>query len=316
MGAIKSGQTRTSWSPAGRRRGYPRIARVAVIVGTIASIVAMLAFWVERQFLTPNRWASTSVHMLDSAPVRTALSGYLVDQLYAHVDVARLAAGLPEPLGSLVDDAGATARNALTTTGAELLTTSAAHTGWKAANKEAAEALVAVVDGGHGAVSVGDTVTLDLRVLANSLGTKIGISDLGSVLPDSAARLVVLRDERLKTAQSIGRLVRPAVIAATILALILYLTAIAAAPSRRRMLAWVGVSMALAAGAVLILRTVVNHRAADWFGAAASVRSAVSDASAIGTRMLAHIAIGFGIAGLAIVAAAAVLSVIGRARAR
>ena len=47
----------------------------------------MFAIWVQRQALNTENWTKSSSQLLESPAIRGAVSAYLVDQLYANVDV-------------------------------------------------------------------------------------------------------------------------------------------------------------------------------------------------------------------------------------
>ena len=62
-------------------------------VGTIvalASVFLLLTFvsiWANRQVLDSEQWQKTSTEILEQPAVQNALANYLVDQLFANVDV-------------------------------------------------------------------------------------------------------------------------------------------------------------------------------------------------------------------------------------
>ena len=67
-----------------RRRG---VALALVLVASVLAFPAILAVWVNRQVLNTDNWTTASSRMLESPAVRNQLAAYLVDQLYANVDV-------------------------------------------------------------------------------------------------------------------------------------------------------------------------------------------------------------------------------------
>src|SRR4051794_37730402 len=60
---------------------------ILVVLGTLLALLAILAIWVSRQALETDQWTETSSKLLESPAVQSAVAGYLVDQLYANVDV-------------------------------------------------------------------------------------------------------------------------------------------------------------------------------------------------------------------------------------
>src|SRR2546429_10007638 len=69
-------------------RGAMIAARVLLVLATVLTVVAIFALWVNRQALDTNEWTRTSTRLLQDSRIRSALSTYIVDQLYANVDVA------------------------------------------------------------------------------------------------------------------------------------------------------------------------------------------------------------------------------------
>src|SRR3712207_3474057 len=81
---------------AGPGRGRLVVARVLLVTGTVVAILAILSVWISRQALETDQWTETSSTLLEEPPVQQAVAGYLVDRLYANVDVAeQLRAALP-----------------------------------------------------------------------------------------------------------------------------------------------------------------------------------------------------------------------------
>src|SRR6478735_5078021 len=72
-------------------RGAMIAARVLLALATLLTVVAIVALWVNRQALDTNDWTRTSTRLLQDARIRSALSTYIVDQLYANVDGGRAA---------------------------------------------------------------------------------------------------------------------------------------------------------------------------------------------------------------------------------
>jgi hypothetical protein len=76
----------------GRRIGVLTL----LVLATIIAILGMTAVWVQRQVLEREEWVDTSVELLEDEDVREALGVYMIDELYANVDVAaEIEQGLP-----------------------------------------------------------------------------------------------------------------------------------------------------------------------------------------------------------------------------
>src|SRR6476659_1312301 len=69
-----------------RRRLYGM--RGLVALATLLVILGAVGVWIERVALDPAIWSDTSGHILEDETVQQTLATYLVDQVYANVDVA------------------------------------------------------------------------------------------------------------------------------------------------------------------------------------------------------------------------------------
>jgi len=129
----------------------------------VLAIFAIFAIWANRQLMNPTNWAKTSTALLQKQTIRTALSGYLIDQLYANVDVqGQLKSGLPPQLAPLAGPISGALHN-LAEQGAEkALEAPRVQSAWENANRTADEALVTIVKGGGSRVQInGGTVSLN-----------------------------------------------------------------------------------------------------------------------------------------------------------
>src|SRR2546429_4143982 len=106
--------------PIGRGR---RILVQVIIWGTtVLAVVAIFAVWANRQLLNPNNWANTSTKLLEHPAVRTATASYLVNQLYANVDVAgELRSRLPPALQPAAGPLAGALENAAVSAAARVL---------------------------------------------------------------------------------------------------------------------------------------------------------------------------------------------------
>src|SRR5256885_498048 len=245
-------------SPDVAGRGAMLAARILLGVATFLSVVAIFALWVNRQALDTGEWTSTSVKLLQNAQIRSALSTYLVDQLYANVDVAgELRSLAPKDLRPLAGPAAGGLRELLGQAAAQAFQLPRVEDAWRQANRVAHRQFVAVVEGRRqGVVSVNrGEVALDLRPLVSDLAQRVGIGDVASRLPASAGHLRVLRSDQIKTAQRIAKALRGLVVILLILVPALYAGAVALADGRRRrMLMAVGFCFVAAGLVVLIVR--------------------------------------------------------------
>ena len=68
-----------------------------VFLGSLMLCVAIFSIWVDRVALDSGAWSDTSTKALQQPAVRTAVSEYLVDQLYANVNVPAALSGRFRP---------------------------------------------------------------------------------------------------------------------------------------------------------------------------------------------------------------------------
>src|SRR5438477_13110157 len=97
-GTARSRRAEISQATRGRR------TLVAVLLWgtTLLAVVGIFAVWANREMLNPDNWSSTSTQLLQNAAVREATANYLVEQLYANVDVEQeLKARLPAQIQPL-----------------------------------------------------------------------------------------------------------------------------------------------------------------------------------------------------------------------
>src|SRR5436305_6763688 len=105
--ADTSAQPSSTGGPVAKR-GHRFLVPVLLVLATIFGIAATFAVWVNRQALNTHNWASTSSKILEDKQVQTALSAYLVHELFKSVNVsADLQKALPKQLQPLAGPAAA-----------------------------------------------------------------------------------------------------------------------------------------------------------------------------------------------------------------
>src|SRR3954451_16080602 len=86
--------------------GRRTVARGLVVLASILAFAGILAVWANRQLLDTDNWTKTSTELLQRPVIRQQLAGFLVDQLYANVDVqGELAQALPPRIQPLAGPA-------------------------------------------------------------------------------------------------------------------------------------------------------------------------------------------------------------------
>jgi hypothetical protein len=266
-----------------------------VVLGGLVGLLAILAIWVSRQALETDQWTDTSSRLLQDPAVQTVLAGYLVDQLYANVDVAgELRAALPPRAQPLAGPAAGALRRGAEEIADRALDRPRVQAAWEQANRRAHAAFVQVVEGGGDVVSTEQgTVTLDLRALLDEIAGRTGVGErVAGRLPEGAATVEILRSDQLSTVQSIGDALKPLALVLTLLSLVCFAGAIALVPGRRReTLRACGVAFVLAGIAALVVRELAGDAVVDELATTASVRPAVESAWSIGTSLLVGVAV-------------------------
>jgi Short C-terminal domain len=273
-----------------------------VVAGTIAAFLSILAIWVQRQVLDGDNWTRSSSQLLEDPAIRSVVSGYLVDQLYANVDVAgELRARLPPQTRGLAGPAAGGLRSALGNLADQALQRPRVQAAWEQANRTAHAQLMRVLNGGGSAVNTQNgVVSLDLTRLLTDLEGRSGIGGrLAGRLPPGAANVVILRSNQLKAAQNIASALRPLAIGLTALMLVLYALAIWLARGwRRRAVRAAGVGLIIAGAVALLVRRFGGDQVVESLATTATLRPAVAAAWGIQTSLLAsvaHAAIAYGL---------------------
>jgi hypothetical protein len=265
-----------------------------VVAATVVALLGILAIWVQRQVLDGDNWTASSSRLLENPAIRTAVSGYLVDQLYANVDVAgELRSRLPDQTKGLAGPAAGGLRSVAGNLADQALQRPRVQEAWEQANRRAHKRLMQVLDGGGSVVKTGNgEVSLDLGALLAEIDARTGIGGrLAGKIPASAANLVVLRSDQLKTAQNVASALRPLAIGLTALALLLYALAIWLANGwRRQALRAAGGGLIVAGVAALLIRRIAGDEAVSSLATTAAIRPAVAAAWDIQTSLLQSIA--------------------------
>jgi Short C-terminal domain len=279
-----------------------------VVLATILGIVGILAVWANRLLFSPDNWANTSTQLLANPTIRSEAANYLVDQVYANVNVAgELQSALPPRLQPLASQAAGALRGAAVKGVDAALTRPRVQDAWATANRTADKAFIAVVDGGKGPVGVNQgVVTLNLAQLVNTIASRLGLpSNLGSKLPPNVAQLTIMKSNQLKFVQDAGKATRHLAFWLTAIVPLMYLLAIALARAhRRRTLMTVGFAIIFAGLVAILGRKILDTQITSSLVKDASLRPAASATVQIGTQILREIAAAFVYVGLVVVVSA------------
>jgi hypothetical protein len=284
------------------------IVAALLVLATLIAFLAIFSIWVNRQALNTDNWVHTSDRLLQNEEIKTQLSNYLADELFANVDVqAELEKTFPPRLAPLAGPAAGALHQLAPQVAERALETSQAETLWSAANRGAHETLLKILNDEGTAVSTsGGEVTLDLKSLLSESSGKLGIAGkLAEKIPPDAAQLTILKSDQLSAAQDISKLVRKLPIVLTLLALILYGLAIyLAGPRRRQALRSAGFGFIVAGVLSLLLRGIAGGTVVDALAGDEAVKPAVEAVWSIGTSLLVTVAVSAITFGILVVIAA------------
>jgi hypothetical protein len=281
---------------------------VLVVLATVIALVAALNVWVKRQALSTDNWTNASTQLLQNDQIRSALSVYLVDQLYQNVNVTqKLQQRLPPALDPLAPQISLGLEQVAIRATNELLSRPRVQQLWKEANRRAHKLFIAVLDGNNQTLlSSGGNVVLNLQPILKQLADQTGLgSRVAGSLPADAGKITIMKGNQLDTARKTVKVVRVMSYFLLFLVIALYAAAIWIARGRRR-------TFLLAAGIgiliVGLLLLVIRRYAGDYLVSALtsndSDKHAVTAAWAIGTQLLRNVGINAVIYGLGIVFAA------------
>jgi hypothetical protein len=282
------------------------VPAVLIALGTLLTFLAIFTIWISRQALETDQWTETSTTLLEKPAIRTAVAGYLTDQLYDNVDVAgELRAGLPTQLQVLAGPAAGALRNGVDQAARKALGTAKLQQAWESSNRASHALLVKVVDGGGPAVGTeGGVVTLDLKALLTQLQATVGVGGrVADKLPESAAKITILKSSQLHTVQRVAKALKPLAALFVLLGLVCFGSAIALARERRReMLRAAGWGFLLAGVGALAARKLLGGTVVDSLASTASVRPAVEDTWSVATSLLVDVAVAAILYGAVVVA--------------
>ena len=318
-------------SAAVARRTHRFLVPALLVLATVIGIAGAFAVWVNRQALNTSNWSSTSGKVLQDKRVQTALSAYLVHELFTKVDVAGdVQKVLPKQLQPLSGPAAAGLQQLAGQVAPRVLASPQVQAAWVQANIAAHKELLKVLNGGGPAVSTrSGVVTLNLHTLVSQLAGTLGISSqvaavqsklqgstgasvrtaaqqkLGITLPPSSGQLVIMRSNQLKSAQDIATAVKSLAIVLPTLAILLFALAVYLARGRRRRtLRTTGWCFVLVGAALLLIRRVAGDAVVNGLVKVPSNKPAVHDVWNIATSLLFSLAVALIAYGIVIVAAA------------
>jgi len=270
-----------------RRR---RLPLVLIVVATLLAFLAIFAVWANRQLLDTDNWTDTSSELLENEAIRGQVSLFLVDELYANVDVkGEIQQALPPRAAPLAGPVAGALRQVAERGTTRLLGTQRAQNRWEQANRRAHGAFITVIEGGGDVVSTtnGDVV-LDLKTLLTQTQERAGVGGrLAGKLPADAAQIRILRSDELGLAQDLVNFFESLVLVLVLLTFGLYALAVYLARGwRREALRSCGYGFIVAGAGALIFQSLAGGAVVDALAKTEDVRPAVEATWEIATSLL------------------------------
>jgi hypothetical protein len=271
------------------------LVRSLIGLATVLGIVAIFAVWANRQLLDTGYWTSTNTKLIESPPIREAVSGYLTEQLYANIDVAgQLKQGLPSELQPLAAPAAGALRDVVQKGIDLLLERPRVQELWREANQVTHAQFVRLIENKGSVVKLpgGGAVVLDLRPMLGEVAQKVGASPtIVNKIPPKVAQLRIVTSSQLKTMQNAVNLLRSLALVLPLLVVALFALSVYLARGRRRQtLIAVGAAFVGAGLVVVVARGIIGHKVVDSLATTEAVRPAAQAAWSIGTSVLADVA--------------------------
>jgi hypothetical protein len=278
-----------------------------VVIAAVIALVAALNVWVKRQALSTDNWTNASGRLLQDDQIRSALSVYVVNQVFTNVDVTQaLRQRLPPDIKPLAAPISVGLQQAATRAMDNLLARPRIQQLWKEANRRAHQLFIALLDGKHNVlVSTGGNVVLNLQPIVKRLADELGLGGrLEGRLPPDAGQITIMKGSQLDTARQAVKVVRVLSYLLFFLVIALYAVAVYLGRDRRKLLLGVGVSVLVVGLLILVVRRFAGDYLVDALNNNPDTKSAVNAAWAIGTELLRNTGINGVIYGIAIIFAA------------
>jgi hypothetical protein len=254
-----------------------------IVLASVVAFLAVFSVWAKRQLLETDTWTETSTELLENDDIREQVSGFMVDELFAAVDVqAGIEQALPPRAAPAAGAIAGAVRNVAEDLADKALQRPRVQQIWESANERAHSTLLDVIERGGD-----EDVTLDLQQIIGQLGAQIGV-DVSGKLPPDAGQIVILETDQLQAAQDALDLLETLAWVLTLIALALFAVAIYLAQGwRREALRGVGFAFIAVGLGVLVVRGLAGGAVVDSLASTASVEPAVEATWSIGTSLLA-----------------------------
>ena len=278
-----------------RRDTRRLIVHGLTLLAAVLLLFASANTWVKRQMLDTDAWVATADDLLADEEIRESLSRYLVDELYASVDVgAQLEERLPDELAGLAAPIAAGLRTPATNAVDRLLDTGVAREVWSRANRRAHETFVNIMrdETRPGTSTAEGVVTIDLREIVVNLAENLNLPGVAvGAIPEGVGTITVLESDALADAQSAVRTVEWASILLFFVILGLFAGAVALAEGWRRVVVRnIGLVLLIDGLILLVVQRVARSYLLENHVSIASNRRVVANVWWIATEMLRELA--------------------------
>jgi hypothetical protein len=265
-----------------KARNHRKLVMALIAIASLLAFLATFAVWANRQLLETDTWTNTSSKLLEDPEIQSQVSTYMVDTLYANVDVqAELEQALPPRLQPLAGPASAGLRELATNLANRALQSPKFQQLWEEANHNAQKTLVEVVE--HGG---SENVEIDVGTLVDQLGQQLGVNAAGKV-PPGVANIQIVSNEDLVKADEALKLLRTLAWVLTALALGVFALAVYLARGwRREALRSVGLAFIAVGILVLVVRSLAGNALVNHLASTEAVKPAGDATWSIGTSLL------------------------------
>ncbi len=238
--------------------GRPRaLSRWLIVIASVLAVIATFSTWVRSELLDTDEWVEVSTDLLAEPEIQDALTTYLSNQLFEHVDLASdLESRLPDELGGLAGPLAGAMREPITNAIGTIISSDRFAQRWEDANRVAHQTMVAILldETRPGTSATDGTVSLQLGTIIQSVGERVGLPAAAlDRIPDDAGTVVIFESDQLASAQRGVQLLNFLSWFLFIAVVGLYVAAVVVArPHWRRALRNVGLALVVV-GVVLIL---------------------------------------------------------------
>ena len=268
---------------------------VLVTLAAVIALASALNIWVKRQALDTNNFTNASVRLLENPEVRSALSVYLVDQLYQNVNVpAQLEQNLPAQFKGIAAPLAGALRQLLVRAADTFLQRPRIQALWKEAVMRAHKLFIGVLNGDKGILqTTNGNVVLNLRPIVQQLEQQGGlVGRIAAQLPPNVGQITILQGNQLHTARQAVKLVRFLSYFLFFLVLALYaLAAYLATGRRRQLLLGIGISAIVVGLLILVVRRYTGDYLINALTSNSANKPAVSVVWAVETELLRNVGI-------------------------